>query len=63
MDGVVKFYNKRKCYGFIIEENNANIFFHKSGLFLEAFVEANDKVEYDVIHNEHGRVAVDVKKV
>jgi len=59
--GVIKFFNNGKGFGFIIDdENQQDIFVHVSGLIDK--VSENDKVIYEIIEDNRGRKAVNVKK-
>lgn len=59
--GTVKFYNDAKGYGFIKEDNGAEIFVHATGLVDE--IRDNDKVSFDVAEGKKGQNAVNVKVV
>jgi CspA family cold shock protein len=59
--GKVKFFNERKGFGFIIEdETNEEIFVHVSGLIDR--IRENDQVSFDVTDDERGKKAINVKK-
>ncbi len=59
--GVIKFFNDRKGFGFIIDdESQQDIFVHASGLIDK--VSENDKVTYEIIEDNRGRKAIEVKK-
>ncbi|HQX45030.1 MAG: cold shock domain-containing protein [Saprospiraceae bacterium] len=58
-NGVVKFYNEAKGFGFIKEDNGQEIFVHASGLKEE--IRENDKVTFDVQDGKKGLNAVNVK--
>ncbi len=59
-NGIVKFFNDSKGYGFIKEdETDKEIFVHVSGLIDE--VKENDQVTYEVKDGKKGLNAVDVK--
>lgn len=58
--GIVKFFNEAKGYGFIIdEETQSEIFVHITGLVDR--VRENDPVTFDVTEGRKGLNAVDVK--
>ncbi|GAB4150493.1 MAG: cold shock domain-containing protein [Bacteroidia bacterium] len=58
-NGVVKFFNETKGYGFIIsDENQQEIFVHVSGL--KQKVQQNDRVVFDVQEGKKGLNAVNV---
>ena len=58
-NGVVKFYNEAKGFGFIKEDNGQEIFVHAYGLKEE--IRENDKVTFDVQDGKKGLNAVNVK--
>ena len=58
-NGVVKFYNEAKGFGFIKEENGPEIFVHATGLQEE--IRENDNVVFDVHEGKKGLNAVNVK--
>jgi cold shock protein len=59
--GKVKFFNERKGFGFIIEdETNEDIFVHVSGLIDR--IKENDQVSFDVTEDQRGKKAINVKK-
>ena len=58
-NGVVKFYNEAKGFGFIKEDNGQEIFVHASGLKEE--IRENDKVTFDVQDGKKGLNVVNVK--
>ena len=59
--GKVKFFNERKGFGFIIEdETNEDIFVHVSGLIDR--IKENDQVSFDVTEDKRGKKAINVKR-
>ena len=58
-NGVVKFYNEAKGFGFIKEDNGQEIFVHASGL--QEDIRENDNVTFDVQEGKKGLNAVNVK--
>ena len=63
MRGTVKFFDKRKNYGFIEpEEGDEDRFVHASEIESEALDEG-DIVEFDPERGEKGPKAINVKKV
>ena len=54
--GTVKWFNAKKGYGFISDENGDDIFVHFSALNMSGFkvLEEGDKVEFEVIEGEKG---------
>lgn len=63
--GTVKWFNAKKGYGFISDENGTDIFVHFSALNMDCFkvLEEGDKVEYEVIDGEKGPQAANVTKL
>jgi cold shock protein len=60
MQGVVKFYNEAKGFGFIKPSDaGEDIFVHSSGLIDS--IKENDKVEYQAERGKKGMNAVNVK--
>lgn len=58
-NGVVKFFNEAKGFGFIKEDNGQEIFVHVSGLTED--IRENDKVTFDTQEGKKGLNAVNVK--
>lgn len=63
--GTEKWFNAKKGYGFISDENGTDIFVHFSALNMDGFkvLEEGDKVEYEVIDGEKGPQAANVTKL
>ena len=61
-NGIVKFFNESKGYGFIIDnETKKEYFVHISGLIDK--VKENDEVSFDLKEGQKGLNAVEVKLV
>jgi len=60
--GKVKFYNRKKRFGFITLDEGGDVFVHESGIVTGPIAEG-DSVELDVEQGERGPKAVNVKKV
>ncbi|SDL79892.1 cold shock protein (beta-ribbon, CspA family) [Pedobacter antarcticus] len=61
-EGVVKFFNETKGFGFIVPSNgDSEIFVHSTGLL--ASIRENDKVTYDVEEGRKGLNAINVQLV
>lgn len=65
MQGIVKWFNNQKGYGFISQEDGSEVFVHYTGITGDGFrtVEEGQKVEYDVIEGSKGPQAVNVTRV
>lgn len=60
--GKVKFFNESKGFGFIVDENQKEIFVHASGLKSKVIKE-NDEVTFNLKPGKKGINAVDVELV
>ena len=61
-EGVVKFFNNTKGFGFIKpSDSSEDIFVHQSGLIDE--IRENDKVKFDVEKGKKGLNAVNVEVI
>ena len=61
MEGIVKWFNTRKGYGFIKGEDDQEYFVHHSALAQGTFIRDNDKVSFDPADGEKGKQAQNVK--
>ena len=61
--GKVKFFNRRKKYGFITGDDGEDYFFHESGLTEGIYVKDEDKIEFKVVDGDRGKKAVDVSLI
>ena len=59
--GVVKWFNPRKGFGFIEQESGSDIFVHHSEIQGDTITEG-DKVTFEVGEGQKGPCAVNVKK-
>lgn len=61
-DGVVKWFNDSKGYGFIEQEGGPDVFVHHTGINGSGFKSLNegDKVTFDVEDGQKGPAAVNV---
>ncbi len=59
--GKVKFFNERKGFGFIIDdESQKDLFVHVSGIIDK--IQENDEVVFDITEDQRGQKAINVKK-
>ena len=63
MNGKVKWFNQRKGYGFIIGEDEKEIFIHKTEVPNGTYLNEGDTVEYDIKKTEKGLEATKIKKL
>lgn len=63
--GVVKWFNNSKGYGFLTDENGADVFVHFSSIQSDGYktLKQGDNVEFDAIEGDKGLQAQNVKKV
>ncbi len=60
--GKVKFFNERKGFGFIIDdESSQDVFVHVSGLVDK--IPDNDQVSFDIAEDARGKKAINVRRV
>jgi len=61
-NGIVKWFNGHKGFGFIEQENGPDVFVHHSGISADGFKSLNegDHVTFDVEQGKKGPAAVNV---
>ncbi len=64
-EGIVKWFNNSKGYGFIEQENGPDVFVHHSGINAMGFKSLNegDRVTFDIEQGKKGPAAVNVTVV
>lgn len=65
MKGTVKWFNAKKGFGFISDEEGHDVFVHFSALQMDGFkvLDEGDEVEFEVIDGEKGPQAANVTKL
>ena len=63
--GTVKWFNAKKGYGFISDEEGKDVFVHFSALNMDGFKElkAGERVEFEVVEGEKGPQAANVVRL
>ena len=61
--GTVKWFDARKGFGFIQQENGDDVFVHFANITMDGFKTLNegDKVEFDIVEGEKGLHASKVR--
>ena len=62
MNGVCKFFNAQKAFGFIVGEDEKEYFVHITGLNEGVTIGENDPVTFDVEEGDRGPKATNVSK-
>ena len=64
-NGIVKWFNAEKGYGFISTENDGDVFVHFSALQMDGYktLTEGQNVEFDIVEGEKGPQAANVNTV
>ena len=63
MKGTVKWFNDRKGYGFILGDDEKEIFVHRNSLAEGIYIKEGDSVQYEVESSDKGPNAINLKKI
>ncbi|CAF1096303.1 unnamed protein product [Didymodactylos carnosus] len=62
-NGLIKWYNRRRGYGFIItDEVGSDLFFHYTGLISDNDISDGDRVQFDIVQTRRGLQAYNVER-
>ena len=64
-NGIIKWFNVRRGYGFIIKEDGEEVFVHYSDISMPGFkvLSPSDKVSFDIERSDRGSRAINVLKI
>ncbi len=64
VSGKVKWFNPKRGYGFIQQENGEDVFVHYSAISMEGFATLNpdEEVEFEIVDGDKGPQAANVVK-
>jgi CspA family cold shock protein len=64
-NGTVKWFNEKKGYGFIEQEDGPDVFVHHTGIDAQGFrtLSEGDQVTFDVEDGQKGPSAINVKVI
>ncbi len=64
-NGIVKWFNERKGFGFIEQENGPDVFVHHSAINATGFksLREGDRVTFDIVKGNKGDAATNVSVV
>jgi len=63
--GKIKWFDEKKGFGFIEQDNGQDVFVHYSGILGEGFrrLEEGERVQFDIVQGDRGPKAQNVSKV
>ena len=62
-EGTVKFFNRKKNFGFVHGDDGNDYFVHVTGLKEGTTVDEGDRVKFEIIQGEKGPKAEQVEKI
>ncbi len=64
-EGIVKWFNEKKGYGFIEQEEGPDVFVHHTGIKATGFrtLYEGDRVSFDIEDGDKGPAAVEVQTI
>ena len=64
-NGIIKWFNVRRGYGFIEKEDGEEVFVHYSAISMPGFkvLSSSDKVSFDIEKSDRGSRAINVLKI
>ncbi len=64
-NGTVKWFNEKKGYGFIEQEDGPDVFVHQSAISAAGFktLKEGERVRFDIVQGEKGPAAANVTMV
>lgn len=64
-EGKVKWFNEAKGFGFIQQDNGADVFVHYSAIKSDGFktLAEGQKVMFDIVEGDRGPKAINVEKI
>ena len=63
MEGIVKWFNRKKGYGFIQGDDGQDYFLHHTAIERGAFIRDNDRVSFEPVDGERGKQAQKVSVI